>query len=229
MLVISFLFSSNRSSNVFVERSSSQVAAYFVYRQHVFRPRTPSWRRWYVKITKPNATESIPPNAQSEISIKSINSSMDEAWQLLSHLRTIKNPIAIQSDILEYIWKSYQNSIRLTSNADNILGGRKFEDIPIRTKYAIMVIYVIALVSILFTYFRYEDVGDIVRHAFLQPSVSTSRYNNNFFVLQPSGYYLSYIAEVFITSSAIISFTTKFGYQYYSALGFPLHSFLQGG
>jgi hypothetical protein len=66
-----------------------------------------------------------------EPELLAIGSDMDEAWQVLHHLRNIENPLAIKSSLLEYLCKSAKSQISRLVQIARIHGVKSYRDFGI--------------------------------------------------------------------------------------------------
>ena len=96
-----------------------------------------------------------------------IGSPTDEAWQILHHLRTIDNPLAVRSNLLRYLLSSLQSHISRSAEVARIHGAKSFRDIGTVAKcvaalmdfYAIgAVIIILALPLVYLMELKIEDV-----------------------------------------------------------------------
>jgi hypothetical protein len=116
---------------------------------------------------------------QTQPTLLAIGSPTDEAWQILHHLRTVDNPLAVRSNLLRYLFSSLQSHFSRSAEVARIHGAKSFKDIGIVAKCvgALIVLFVIdAMIIILALPLLYlmglkiEDVGlpeDAVLGAFV--------------------------------------------------------------
>ena len=84
--------------------------------------------------------------------ILAINSPMDEAWQLLHHIRNTENPIAVRSNLLSYIFSSLKSQVSQLEKIARIQGAKTYFDpdsADKRTMYFFVNLTFIALVFII--------------------------------------------------------------------------------
>ena len=88
---------------------------------------------------------------QAQLTLLAIGSPTDEAWQILHHLRTIDNPLAVRSNLLRYLFSSLQSHISRSAEVARIHGAKSFRDIRIVAKClaALMDFYAISAVIII--------------------------------------------------------------------------------
>jgi hypothetical protein len=66
-----------------------------------------------------------------------ISSPMDEAWQVLHHLRAIDNPFIVRSSLLSYLASSAHSRILRGEQVAHISGARSFKDMSSIQKYMV--------------------------------------------------------------------------------------------
>jgi hypothetical protein len=77
-----------------------------------------------------------------------IGSSMDEAWQILHHIRSIPNPLAITSNPLSYLSSSLRSNISRSGQIARIHGTKSYRDLGIAAKLVLVITHVFALILI---------------------------------------------------------------------------------
>jgi hypothetical protein len=95
-----------------------------------------------------------------------IGSPTDEAWQILHHLRTIDNPLAVRQNLLCYLFSSLKSHFSLSAEVARIHGAKSFRDIGIVAKcvaalldsFAISAMIIILALPLLYL-MNIEDVG----------------------------------------------------------------------
>jgi hypothetical protein len=73
-------------------------------------------------------------STQPQATLLAIGCPTDEAWQVLHHLPTIDNPLAVRSSLLSYLVSSVQSQIFRLRQVARIRGARSFRDIGIAAK-----------------------------------------------------------------------------------------------
>ena len=82
--------------------------------------------------------------------ILAMNSSMDEAWQLLHHLRTIESPLTPKLGWLSYIWKSWREYLRKSCEVEYVHGAALFTRQPLTTKCVVLFLLLLAFIAPMF-------------------------------------------------------------------------------
>jgi hypothetical protein len=65
-----------------------------------------------------------------------IGSRIDEAWQVLHHLRDIDNPLAVRASLLGYLFSSIRSAISQNTAVARILGSKSYRNLGNRAKLA---------------------------------------------------------------------------------------------
>ena len=73
--------------------------------------------------------------------VLAISSPMDEAWQLLHHIRSIANPFAPGTGLLSYLRQQRAKTSRRIAEVDRILGASNFIDLSLPLKLTAVVAY----------------------------------------------------------------------------------------
>jgi len=95
---------------------------------------TRAWIRAYYYRGKQRAQNVLEP-ALAHPRVLAISSRMDEAWQVLHHLRISTNPIAVRSSLLRYLTSAFRSSLAQRAAADRLQYG------SIENGYAIIFLY----------------------------------------------------------------------------------------
>ena len=88
-----------------------------------------------------------------------ISSPMDEAWQVLHHLPTIKNPLIVRSSLLGYLASSVHSRFFRGQQVARIRGARSYRDISIIQKgFAAFLDFwaISAIFALIFNYFGHQ-------------------------------------------------------------------------
>jgi hypothetical protein len=101
-----------------------------------------------------------------------LNSPMDEAWQLLRHIREIANPFAPKVGFLRYLMQLRSDASKRIKEVDRILGGFSFADQSRMGKAAILIAYSVLL---LFMFLVVRDVVHDYRYL-RNPSFERQRF-----------------------------------------------------
>ena len=91
------------------------------------------------------------------IQILAISSVMDEAWQILHHIRSADNPLAVKQSITSYLLASLRSRRSRNSDIDRLLGGDLFDFLGRRAQKCITsfqkLVYLLIILSVLFDSF----------------------------------------------------------------------------
>ena len=82
--------------------------------------------------------------------ILAINSPMDEAWQLLHHIRNTENPIAVRSNLLSYIFSSLKSQVSQLEKIARIQGAKTYFDLDNPDKRAMYFFVNLTLIALVF-------------------------------------------------------------------------------
>ena len=75
------------------------------------------------------------PNTPMKPKFLAISSPMDEAWQLLHHMRNASNPMAIQKNLISYLISSMKSHISRSNQVARIYGAKSYRDLKPATKW----------------------------------------------------------------------------------------------
>jgi hypothetical protein len=78
-----------------------------------------------------------------------MSSFMDEAWQILHHIGTIQNPLAVKSNLLRYLFASLRSDVSRAAQRDRIDGAKSYRDLELVAKLVLIFIHVFAIAFIL--------------------------------------------------------------------------------
>jgi hypothetical protein len=77
-----------------------------------------------------------------------LGSPMDEAWQVLHHLSTIDNPLAIRSGPIRFLLSSLRSQISRDAEVARIQGARTYADVGTAMKLLLVVAYLAVLMAL---------------------------------------------------------------------------------
>jgi hypothetical protein len=66
--------------------------------------------------------------------IFAMGSSMDEAWQVLHHIRTMENPLALKSSLFQYVFASLRSGMSRAAQRERIYGAKSYRDLALSAK-----------------------------------------------------------------------------------------------
>jgi hypothetical protein len=70
-----------------------------------------------------------------------VGSRLDEAWQILHHMRSIENPLAVRTNLPRYLFSAARSKISRRVQVARIYGARSFRDLGIAAKCALFATY----------------------------------------------------------------------------------------
>jgi hypothetical protein len=151
----------------------------------------------------PDFGASIAGAALTEPQLLVMYSFVDEAWQILHHLRSIPDPLAVRSNVSVYLWSSLRSTALQSGEVARIHGARSFRDLAMTAKVVMLLIYLFAF-SFLFSV----------------PIVMIS---------EPADKFLFSIIGLLIVIffAVLLVFTTVFGESFFSAFLSPFRWFAQ--
>jgi hypothetical protein len=100
------------------------------------RPPSPGWNEYWDALAKRDWLCPF---------ILSISTRMDEAWQLLHHMRNIPNPLAPKSGLITYLWKSHRAYTTRSCEVARIRGVSLFPEQSRLVKISVTAIWLLAL------------------------------------------------------------------------------------
>jgi hypothetical protein len=86
--------------------------------------------------------------AQMQPRFLAIGSRMDEAWQLLHHMRTYPDPMAVKTNLICYLFSSMQSHISLRHQIARIRGYKSYRDLNLTAKFALVFTHLLFLESL---------------------------------------------------------------------------------
>ena len=95
-----------------------------------------------------------------------MGSLMDEPWQVLHHMRTIQNPLAVKTNALSYLFFSLRSNILQNKKVARIRGAKSYCDLGIVAKFVMAITHAATVFVILILLFAVR--GALVPGAFTQ-------------------------------------------------------------
>jgi hypothetical protein len=77
-----------------------------------------------------------------------IGSRRDEPWQILYHMRSADNPLAISTNLVRYVFSSLRLHMRAAAEADDILGAKSFKTAGLIRKTFVVVSCALLLIGV---------------------------------------------------------------------------------
>ncbi len=110
---------------------------------------TLSWRRMR-NLLRPSRTgrpgaELVMPKLQ----LLAISSRMDEAWQVLHHMRTVNNPLAVQTRLTSYVFSTFRSHMVRAAESELILGAKPFSDFNFSAKLVHTLLYSVFVLTLM--------------------------------------------------------------------------------
>jgi hypothetical protein len=87
---------------------------------------------------------------QDQPALFAMGSLMDEAWQILYHTETMQNPLAVNSNLLRYLFVSLRSGVSRAAQRDRIHGAKSYRDLGIVAKFVMAIVHVVTFLVILF-------------------------------------------------------------------------------
>lgn len=124
---------------------------------------------WTVGRTKRNSASAATKSRQQEPRLLAMSSGMDEAWQILYHLRNIKNPLAVGSSLPRYLGQSAKLQMSRSVQIDRIQGAKSYKDLGVGDRWFLALTHLFcALLLILIIGLLFQgDADDILEAIFL--------------------------------------------------------------
>ena len=135
--------------------------------------------------------------------ILSISTCMDEAWQLLHHIKIIPNPLAPKSGLISYLLKSRKSYIRRSSQIAQVQGLESFRELPILTRIVVVALWLLCIRLI-------YELG--------KATVEVLSGHGMTIML----YFIGVGAIVLVFMASVTYFTIFFGTKFYSAMLAPM-------
>jgi hypothetical protein len=79
-----------------------------------------------------------------------LGSSIDEAWQVLHHVSTIRNPLAIGSGLFAYVFSSLRAAALQSAMIARIHGAKSYSDLSKVAKSGVIFIYSLGILSVFY-------------------------------------------------------------------------------
>jgi hypothetical protein len=95
-----------------------------------------------------------------------IGSPMDEAWQVLHHLGSIDNPLAIRSGLLRYLFSPLRSQMSRDAEIAHIRGAKSYGDLGITDKFWLCVLYGLSFMTLAFVVLLVKVHPNVVKDFF---------------------------------------------------------------
>jgi hypothetical protein len=82
-----------------------------------------------------------------------MGSRMDEAWQVLHHIGTMENPLAVKSSLLQYLFASLRSGISRAAQRERIYGAKSYRDLAFKFKLEMAILHALTAVFVLMIIF----------------------------------------------------------------------------
>jgi hypothetical protein len=76
--------------------------------------------------------------AGTQLPFLAIGSPMDEAWQILYHIRNINNPLAVRLNLISYVFSSSRSLMLQTAEVEHMLGAKSFREMSVAGKWKVI-------------------------------------------------------------------------------------------
>ncbi len=93
----------------------------------------------------PTGGEAVAPKAR----LLAISSRMDEAWQVLHHMRTVNNPVAVQTKLRPYLFSTFRSRMARAAESELILGAKPFSDFGLSARLVHTLLYSVLVLTLL--------------------------------------------------------------------------------
>jgi len=84
-------------------------------------------------------------DAKAQPLFLAIGSKMDEAWQILHHMRNSDNPLAIRANILKYMFLALRYRISTSAKISRIRGAKAWRDVGLFNKAILIIIHFVTV------------------------------------------------------------------------------------
>ena len=82
-----------------------------------------------------------------------MGSRMDEAWQVLQHIGSMENPLAVKSYLLPYLFASLRSGISRAEQRERIYGAKSYRDLTFKFKLVMAILHALTGVFVLMIIF----------------------------------------------------------------------------
>jgi hypothetical protein len=150
--------------------------------------------------------------AQDQPTLFAMGSLIDEAWQILHHIGTMQNPLAVRSNLLGYLFVSLRSGVSRAAQRDRIYSAKSYRDLGTVAKFATAIVHVVTtLLLIVFMILIY-----VALFAFPEPGLLH-------YTLQDVAYFAGFLSFSFsLVMLILVLFITKLlGETFYSAFLSP--------
>jgi hypothetical protein len=97
--------------------------------------------------------------AQDQPTFFAMGSLMDEAWQILHHIGTMQNPLAVGSNLFRYLFVSLRSGVSRAAQRDRIYGAKSYRDLGIAAKLVMAIVHVLTFLVFLLVFLYVILVG----------------------------------------------------------------------
>jgi hypothetical protein len=135
-----------------------------------------------------------------------MGSAKDEAWQILYHMRSMQNPLAVKSNLLSYLFTSLRSDVSRAAQVARIHGAKSYRDLGIIVKLVMATTYALILLFFVFL--------------FIENYILQQLFNSGVTTITGALYFLPF--GVLTPVLVFVLFLTKFlGEGFYSAFWSP--------
>jgi hypothetical protein len=131
-----------------------------------------AWSGRKRKGSKPSAAEfaraqnpqgSFAQTHQFHTPLLALGSPMDEAWQVLHHLGTIDDPLAIRSGLMSYLFSSLRSRISRDADIARVHGATSYLKAKTSIKLWVALVYVVCIMVLALVVFLFQTEPNIVK------------------------------------------------------------------
>lgn len=177
--------------------------------------------RWRKRHTNESNFSAAPSNGAGwpRPQFLAIGSNVDEAWQLLYHMRSIDNPLAIRLDLARYLFSSLRSHKLLRAEVARLHGAKSYGDLGIVGRVVMALIHISSIFAVgvgtLLLLVARKDALSLVLLEGEEPSLAEFIFIFGFSVLV-------WATMVFVF---VLVLVRSFGERFFSAFLSPFRSF----
>jgi hypothetical protein len=100
-----------------------------------------------------------PARTPLQVSLLAIGSPMDEAWQVLHHLCSLENPLAIRRSLSGYLLGAMRSHMSQAAEIARIHGARSYGDLGKSARFMLGFLYFVCIIALFPTFFLFYDAS----------------------------------------------------------------------
>jgi hypothetical protein len=164
---------------------------------------------WFTRALRTGRVDSHR-TAQGLPPLFAMGSVMDEPWQVLHHMRTTQNPLAVKTNALSYLFFSLRSDVLQKRKVAHIRGAKSYRDLGSAAKFVMAIMHAATIFTI------------VILVAAVRESLVSGAFKKTEDVLVPV---IAVLAPAIVIFTFVLFLTRFFGGAFYSAYLSPFRWF----